>query len=76
MGVTPRTKHFKQAMHYIRDCVHEKWIKLLHITTDKQLADWFSRDLQWHTAPSESSPCLECLNTIAQRTHYAGSGKP
>jgi len=68
MGVTPRTKHFKQAMHYFRDCVHDKWIKLLHITTDKQLADWFTKILDKTTFLRIMSKFLHRQNVINDKS--------
>ena len=45
LGVTARTKHFKQATHYLRDEVEHKEVKLVHIPTYLQWADWFTKVL-------------------------------
>ena len=41
-----RTKHIDIRHHFIRECVQErKVIQLRHISTDKQLADVFTKAL-------------------------------
>jgi hypothetical protein len=42
-----RTKHIEIPEHYIRECVHDGKIKLYYISTDKQVADTFTKNLTW-----------------------------
>ena len=49
MGVTQRTKHFTDAVHYFRDLVDRKCILPVHVTTDRQRADGFTKPLSRHT---------------------------
>jgi hypothetical protein len=40
-----RTKHIDNRHHFIRDLVEEKVVTLEHVTTEKQLADIFTKAL-------------------------------
>ena len=44
-GVTGRTKHFSDAIHYIRHMVDHMIIRLRFVTTHNQLADGFTKPL-------------------------------
>ena len=44
-GVTARTKHFSDSIHYIRHMLDHLILKLRYISTDKQLADGFTKPL-------------------------------
>ena len=45
MGVTARNKHFKDAIHYFRDLVDRKFVIPVHVSTDLQRADGFTKPL-------------------------------
>ena len=45
LGVTARTKHFDQAIHYFRDLTQLKRIVGEHILTSFQRADGFTKGL-------------------------------
>ena len=49
MGVTARTKHFTDAIHYFRDLVDRKCMLPVHVSTDRQRADGFTKPLPRHT---------------------------
>ena len=49
LGVTARTKHFTDAIHYFRDLVYRMCILPVHVTTDRQRADGFTKPLPKHT---------------------------
>ena len=42
-----RTKHIEILEHYIRECVHDRKIKLYYIPTNEQVADTFTKNLTW-----------------------------
>ena len=44
-GVTGRTKHFSDAIHYIRHMVDHMIVRLRYVTTRHQLADGFTKPL-------------------------------
>ena len=44
-----RTKHIDIRHHFIRDLVEEKIIALAHINTNSQLADLFTKALDFQT---------------------------
>ena len=44
-GVTGRTKHFSDAIHYVRHMVDHLIIKIHYVSTHKQLADGFTKPL-------------------------------
>ena len=44
-GVTGRTKHFSDALHYIRHMVDHRFIRIRYISTHYQLADGFTKPL-------------------------------
>ena len=48
LGVTARTKHFTDAIHYFRDLVDRMCILPVHVTTDRQRADGFTKPLPKH----------------------------
>ena len=48
MGVTARTKHFTDAIHYFRDLVDRKCMLPVHVFTDRQRADGFTNPLPRH----------------------------
>ena len=45
VGVTGRTKHFSDAIHYLRHLVDHAVVKLTFVRTDAQLADGFTKPL-------------------------------
>ena len=45
VGVTGRTKHFGDAIHYLRHLVDHAVVKLTFVRTDAQLADGFTKPL-------------------------------
>ena len=45
MGVTSRTKHFTDAVHYIRHLVDHRVVRLTFVRTDAQHADGFTKPL-------------------------------
>ena len=49
LGVTARTKHFTDAIHYFRDLVYRMRVMPVHVTTDRQRADGFTKPLPKHT---------------------------
>ena len=49
MGVTARTKRFIDAIHYFRDLVDRKCMLPVHVSTDRQRADGFTKPLPRHT---------------------------
>ena len=48
LGVTARTKHFTDAIHYFRDLVDRMCVLPVHVTTDRQRADGFTKPLPKH----------------------------
>ena len=44
-GVTARTKHFTDAIHYIRHMVDHRVIRVRYVRTEHQLADGFTKPL-------------------------------
>ena len=44
-GVTGRTKHFSDAIHYIRHMIDHRFIRVRHVSTNNQLADGFTKPL-------------------------------
>ena len=44
-GVTGRTKHFSDALHYIRHMVDHRFIRIRYVSTHYQLADGFTKPL-------------------------------
>ena len=40
-----RTKHIDVQYHYIRMTVEKKWIKLMHVPSEEQLADMMTKAL-------------------------------
>jgi len=46
MGVTGRNKHFIDAIHYFRDQVDRECIMPIHVTTDLQRADGFTKPVK------------------------------
>ena len=44
-GVTARTKHFTDAIHYVRHMVDHRIVHLRYVVTTKQLADGFTKPL-------------------------------
>ena len=40
-----RTKHIDIRHHFIRELVEDKVVKLVHVSTDKQMADIFTKGL-------------------------------
>ena len=44
-GVTGRTKHFSDAIHYVRYMVDHLLVKLRFVSTHHQLADGFTKPL-------------------------------
>ena len=44
-GVTGRTKHFSDAIHYVRHMVDHLIIRIHYVSTHKQLADGFTKPL-------------------------------
>ena len=40
-----RTKHIDTRYHFIRECVEDKWIEIIFIRTEDQLADIFTKAL-------------------------------
>ena len=45
LGVTSKTKHFSDAIHYIRDQVDRLVVQLTFVKTQFQLADGFTKPL-------------------------------
>ena len=45
MGVTPNSKHYERETHYIRSCVDRLRVLLLHIPTEHNRADIFTKAL-------------------------------
>ena len=45
IGVTGRTKHFTDAIHYVRFLVDHKRLCVKHVATDLQRADGFTKPL-------------------------------
>ena len=44
-GVTGRTKHFSDAIHYVRHMLDHNIIKVHYVATNHQLADGFTKPL-------------------------------
>ncbi|CAM8999896.1 unnamed protein product [Rhodiola kirilowii] len=56
-----RTKHIDIRHHFIRELVEQKVVTLMHVTTDKQLADIFTKPLdaaQFETLRSSLCLCV------------------
>ena len=45
LGVTARTKHFNDAIHFVRNLVDHKRLCVKHVATDLQRADGFTKPL-------------------------------
>ena len=44
-GVTGRTKHFSDAIHYIRHMIDHMIVRVRYVSTNHQLADGFTKPL-------------------------------
>ena len=44
-GVTGRTKHFSDAIHYIRHMIDHMFVRVRYVSTHNQLADGFTKPL-------------------------------
>ena len=44
-GVTARTKHFKDSIHYVRELYHLQRLAVKHVVTALQRADGFTKPL-------------------------------
>ena len=60
-GVSGRTKHFSDAIHYIRHMIDHLMVKLTHVRTDDQLADGFTKPL---TKTKYRTWCSRLLNGV------------
>ena len=45
-GVTGRTKHFMDAIHYIRHMIDYDYVRVRYVSTRHQLADGFTKPLE------------------------------
>ena len=45
VGVSSRTKHFDRAIHYLRDLTQLRRVVPVHVTTDLQRADGYTKSL-------------------------------
>ncbi|CAM8944411.1 unnamed protein product [Rhodiola kirilowii] len=60
-----RTKHIDIRHHFIRELVEQKVVTLKHVTTDKQLADIFTKPLdavEFETLSSSLAVCCQELS--------------
>ena len=48
VGVTARNKHFKRVFHLIREEVLHLRLRLVHVSTDLQRADMYTKSLGDH----------------------------
>jgi len=62
-GVTGRTKHFSDAIHYIRHMVDHLMVRLRHVSTFHQLADGFTKPLD---KPSFRRWCSRLMSGVGE----------